>query len=285
MVLGKEAIYEILCTDWQKYEEKLRKKENAILIRTETEINHFDRDAQIGTDSIDLSIGYTGYVISPTWSFINTLQKEDFNDYFEQVDLPDNGYKLEPGALLFIPSYERIAISGNLIGRVTGRSVFARMGLSIHCTQDKFASGINSVVGLQLVNNGPVALMIFPRQKVAQMILEDTSEMKAYDGAFKSEKTYTLPQVGENDRKQYDEQLLERILNRKPKRNMGLHTKTDSILALSICKSILAGLGIIFSAIFGATNKVMPLVVSIIFTLADETALSILELYLGRNSQ
>lgn len=283
MVLGGEAIKKILYTNWQDYDERVKKGEDAILIRTETEINHFDPKTQIGTDSIDLSIGYYGYAIRPTWSFINTLQSEDLSKFYEPVELPENGYKLEPGALLFIPTYERIAISGKLIGRVTGRSVFARMGLSIHCTQDKFASGINSVIGLQLMNNSPVALMIFPRQKLAQLILEDTSEMRAYTGNYSEEETYLLPKVTDNDRVQYEKRLLERILNQKPKRNLGLQTKTDFLLALSICKSILAGLGTILSAFFGAFNQVAPLIVSVLFTIADEVVLSILELRMGKN--
>lgn len=132
--------------DMQRYKQLGK---NSIYITSS--LNDFDPTTQIGNDSIDLRISNTGYVITNIYTYINTLLEDDFEKYFEKVELsPVHGYDLKPGELLFIDTLERIHLSGDLVGRVSGRSTFSRFGLSVHCTQEKFSSGINSVVALQI---------------------------------------------------------------------------------------------------------------------------------------
>ena len=165
-------------------------------------LNDFNPKTQIGNDSIDLRISNTGYVITNTYSYINTLLEEDFEKYFDKVELsPVHGYDLKPGELLFIDTLERIHLSGDLVGRVLGRSTFSRLGLSVHCTQAKFSSGINSVVALQIKNNTNTTLKIFPYQKLAQIMIETTSHNPLiYKGSYKSDVEYKFPVVKQSDK-------------------------------------------------------------------------------------
>lgn len=260
MILDKTSIEEILYTEGSAFEAVAAKKADGIYIRTDTEQNFFEKN-QIGNDSIDLRIADYGYVMLPEYDYINTLDSGDFERYFTKVNLSSKGYVIKPGGLLFVPTYERIALSGNLIGRVTGRSVFARMGLSVHCTQDKFSSGINSVVGLQVINNSPVPLMIFPYQKLAQLLIEKTGKNRhPYDGLYCAEKNYKLPQVLDKDREHYGDIEKQQIAKQIPKR-IPVWKRKNSNLTIPLMKLIFSGLATIGMGVFGVLSNIVGLAI------------------------
>lgn len=216
MVIDKEGILQILRSSEEEVIKYKNKGQDSILITTR--YDDFRADSQIGNDSIDLRIDDKGYILKSEYDFINTLSEEDFSRYFKEVPLRlDTGYNLKPGGVLFIGTLERIHLVGDIIGRVTGRSVFSRFGLSVHCTQDKFSSGINSIAALQIKNNSETTLKIFPYQKLAQLMIEKTSHNQTpYMGTFSLEETYKLPVVKPSDREQYDDRTKSNILRLKP---------------------------------------------------------------------
>ena len=244
MVIDKTGIEKIL----RKTQEDLDLHANEDSIYITTRYHDFEPSQQIGNDSIDLRINDTGYVLSSDYEYINTLSNEDFSKYFSEVSLDmKSGYTLMPGEILFIDTLERIHLKGNLIGRITGRSVFSRFGISVHCTQDKFSSGINSIVALQIINNSKVPLKIFPYQKLAQLVIEKTeNNTNPYSkGTFSLEETYTLPTIKESDRSQYDNRTKDNILKLKPKRKMSSKLKSKSMKKILYAQAVM---GIILTA-------------------------------------
>ena len=235
MVIDRTGIMKIL----RSSEEDLKNHigEDSILITTI--YDDFSVD-QIGNDSIDLRINNRGYILSNDYQFVNTLSEENFEKYFEEVHLSaETGYDLKPGALLFVDTLERINLVGDLIGRISGRSTFARFGLSVHCTQEKFSSGINSIAALQIKNNSNTVLKIFPYQKLAQLIVEKTNHNEnPYNGTFALEDKYKLPVIKGSDRKQYDERTQECIKRLKPTMNSLLERHTSSAKLNSLFQSI-----------------------------------------------
>lgn len=245
MVIDKTGILSILRASEKDIED--HPNEDSILITTSC--GDFS-EKQIGSDSIDLRIAEKGYVISNNYKYINTLSEEDFDKYFEEVKLNvTDGYDLKPGDILFIGTLERIHLVGDLIGRVSGRSTFSRFGLSVHCTQDKFSSGINSIAALQIKNNSNTVLKIFPRQKLAQLIIEKTNHNEhPYNGTWSLEEEYKLPVVKQSDREQYDPRTRECILRHKPKKKSFLERHSKSAKLNSLFQSIF---GFIISVGFG----------------------------------
>lgn len=242
MVIDRTGIMKILRSSEEDLKNHL--DEDSILITTI--YDDFSVD-QIGNDSIDLRINNRGYILSNDYQFVNTLSEENFEKYFEEVHLSaETGYDLKPGALLFVDTLERINLVGDLIGRISGRSTFARFGLSVHCTQEKFSSGINSIAALQIKNNSNTVLKIFPYQKLAQLIVEKTNHNEnPYNGTFALEDKYKLPVIKGSDRKQYDERTQECIKRLKPKKRSLLERQTSS-----------AKLNSLFQSIFGFTISV-----------------------------
>lgn len=249
MVIDKTGIMSIL----RSSEEDLRNHPNEDSILITTNCNDFSH-SQIGNDSIDLRIAEKGYVISNDYEYINTLSGEDFSKYFQEVPLStDKGYDLKPGEILFIGTLERIHLVGDLIGRVSGRSTFSRFGLSVHCTQDKFSSGINSIAALQIKNNSNTVLKIFPRQKLAQLIIEKTNHNEhPYDnGTWSLEAEYKLPVIKSSDREQYDSRSEQCILRLKPKKKSFLKRHSKSTKLNSLVQSIFGFLISVGFGIFG----------------------------------
>ena len=247
MVIDKTGIMKILRDSEEDL--KAHKGEDSILITTIYDDFSID---QIGNDSIDLRISNKGYVLSNEYEFINTLSDENFKKYFDEVSLNvETGYDLKPGELLFIDTLERINLVGDLIGRITGRSTFSRFGLSVHCTQDKFSSGINSIAALQIKNNTDTVLKIFPYQKLAQLIIEKTNHNdNPYNGTFSVEDKYKLPVIKSSDRQQYDERTRECIKRLKPKKKSLLEKQASSAKLNSLVQScfgfaITVGIGLI----------------------------------------
>lgn len=247
MVIDKTGIMNILRSSAQEIEE--HRGEDSIYITTKS--HDFDPQKQVGNDSIDLRINNTGYIISNDYVYINTLSNENFEKYFEKVELsPIKGFDLKPGDLLFIDTIERIHLVGDLIGRISGRSTFSRFGLSVHCTQDKFSSGINSVAALQIKNNSNAVLKIFPYQKLAQLIIEKTSHNEhPYNGTFSLEDEYKLPVVKDSDREQYDSRTRECINRLKPRKNSmlkkhGMSAKFNSLMQAILGFVVSTGVGI-----------------------------------------
>lgn len=272
MVIDKTGIMEILRVS----EEDLKQHKGEDSIYISTRYNDFSPSEQIGNDSIDLRINNTGYIISSDYEYINTLSEEDFSKYFTEVSLnSDSGYDLKPGDILFIDTLERIHLVGDLIGRITGRSVFSRFGLSVHCTQDKFSSGINSIAALQIVNNSNTVLKIFPYQKLAQLIIHKTSHnQNPYDGTFSLEESYKLPTIKPADRAQYDSRTQSNILRLKPRKVSFLKKKRKSAKFNSLAQSILgcivsAGIGIMGFLDVSFASITAIVILSMIFVLGS----------------
>lgn len=269
MVIDREGIAKIL----RNSEEDLKKHKGEDSILITTVCDDFSLE-QIGNDSIDLRIGNEGYILSNDYEFINTLSDENFEKYFEKVQLNiETGYDLQPGALLFIDTLERINLVGDLIGRITGRSTFSRFGLSVHCTQEKFSSGINSIAALQIKNNTNTVLKIFPYQKLAQLIIEKTNHTETpYIGTFALEEKYKLPVIKSSDRGQYDKRTQECIKRLRPKKKSLWKKHTSSAKLNSLIQSVFGftitvGIGLIGFMSDKKWAVIMVIVLSILYVI------------------
>lgn len=219
---------------------------------------------QITEDSIDLRIGNYGYIMNNKYSYVNTLSTNDFGIYYKSVDIPLQGFILEPHQILFVPTLEKVHICKTIYcGHLTGRSVFARMGLSVHCTQSKFTTGMNAVVPLQIMNNNDkVALRIYPYQKLAQLIIEpvstDGGSISSSESQFAKEDLLQLPKILNKDRAHYKNEMTQDSFCELPPLNQVKIKHSNSILQ-QYCQikigefKTLTGvfLGILSGSIFG----------------------------------
>jgi len=78
---------------------------------------------------------------------------------------------IKPGHTVMGRVYESFRMPTNLAGKIEGRSSFARLGLSIHCTGDFINPGWQGYMPLQLSNVGPYPLRLAPYFSICQLML------------------------------------------------------------------------------------------------------------------
>ena len=78
---------------------------------------------------------------------------------------------IKPGEVVMSRIYERFRIPAKYAGKIEGRSSFARLGLSIHCTGDFINPGWEGFMPLQLYNAGPYPLKLPPYLSICQLVL------------------------------------------------------------------------------------------------------------------
>ena len=91
MICGKDAIISFL--------DETRENADSIDISisdSEADAPPFNRDNQVGRDSIDLRIGSSGYKIMCNYDYINTMAS-DIDKYFYEISIPKDGYIINPG--------------------------------------------------------------------------------------------------------------------------------------------------------------------------------------------
>lgn len=209
----------------------------------------FNIGEQVGSDSIDLRIGEYFYKLDEDIEYINTLNisSATANQMFIKHDLNINGYILQPNEVIFVPTLEKINMkSPRHYGFLCGRSYYARLGISIHCTMPKFGYGMNSIASLQIKNNTAVPLKIFPRQKMLQLIINEIyGEMVPYKGTYSSETEYILPFSKESEFNSYKDReikvLKEDELRRITKKKV-TKTTLDKLENYFKIKNIVSGL-------------------------------------------
>lgn len=254
MICGKDLINRFL-------DEKNEVRESIKITSAEEGAPPFDRISQIGRDSIDLRIGRYGYKIMCDFDFINTLDSE-IDKYFYDVEITNEGYLIEPGETLIVSTVERIKLTGNITGELTGRTRFSRMGLSV-CTATKFQSYSDAVIVLQLTNHNKVPLKIFPYQKLVQLVIHQVDGIpNEKRGNYYNELTLKKPIVSDNELTGFSPEEKKSIERQKPKKIpfTTIDGKTDTKKRINRNNAMMN----LFSKIFSSISAVLGLVIGVL---------------------
>lgn len=210
MICGKDLITKFL-------DEKNEFGESIKITLAEEGAPAFDRNTQVGRDSIDLRIGRCGYKIMCDFDFINTLDFE-IDKYFYDVNITDDGYLIEPGETLVVSTVERVKLTGNIMGELTGRTRFSRMGLSV-CSATKYQSYSDAVIVLQITNHNKVPLKIFPYQKLVQLVIHQVDGIpNEKRGQYQNEGTLQKPIIDDNELTGFSKEEEKSISRQKPQK-------------------------------------------------------------------
>ena len=217
-VVARDVLLQLLESD------KLR------VISTDDE-HPFEKEEQVQDDGIDLRLGTHAFAYREDVTTVGTLDPDSAR-HFRAVELGPKGYTIPPHGILFCSTLEIVCLSaGEYLGRITGRSLWARFGLSVHCTQTKVSSGIRSVVPLQLVNHTDKSLVVYPRQRIVQLQLELLYGTSGpYGGVFSDEYQLRLPEVKESERRGYDPSDLECTSNQMTYSPVPSHGERDAVV-------------------------------------------------------
>lgn len=178
-------------------------EEKEIRIRSRDDSQPFNVDAQVTEDAIDLRIYNKGWVVRDDVDCLDPLpERFDGKAVFEEVTIPPDGYNLKQGQVLYTNTLDVISLPNNLAGRVSTRSTFARLGLSVHTTHSKLGVGHEQAIPLQLINHNRADLIIYPFTPYVQLQIEDVSgPVVPYRGKYYQEEDYRGPILVSRDQR------------------------------------------------------------------------------------
>ncbi|MFH0737157.1 MAG: dCTP deaminase [Candidatus Micrarchaeota archaeon] len=127
--------------------------------------------AQIGPASVDLTL-------CDEWLFFKDeyqrkvvdLRDVSFTEAFEMKKAKE--ITLRPGELCLGKTLERIKLPDDVMGKLEGRSRYARMGVIIHTTSALVQPGSDNHQVLEIVNLAPFPIKIHAGMRVSQVVFE-----------------------------------------------------------------------------------------------------------------
>lgn len=144
-------------------------------------IQPFSKD-QVGSASIDLSLG-NEFRVFKRWKTAKISEDCDYKDFTKLVKVKKY-MVLKPGEFVLGLTKEKITLPENICGWLTGRSRFARLGLSIHITASFIQPGISNKQVLEMKNVSIIPLILYPETRMCQIILMKTLGKSKYKGIF-----------------------------------------------------------------------------------------------------
>lgn len=130
------------------------------------------KEDQIGSASIDLSL-------SGEWSFFKKglagkqvdLDKIPFQKATEKVKA--DYLILNPGEIVLATTKEKITLPANIMGKLEGRSRYARMGLSVHITSAIVQPGSDNHQILEILNSAPFSIVLHKGMRISQIVFHE----------------------------------------------------------------------------------------------------------------
>lgn len=141
--------------------------------------------ANVGPASIDLTLDNVLRVFSKTGQFVST--NSNYKEVTKLIKI-DKGYNLKSGEMALGITKEKITLPDNLCGWLNSRSRYARIGLMSHITAPFVAPGISNKQVLEMYNTSPNNIMLLPKSKVCQIVLEECRGKAKYRGIWRNQK-------------------------------------------------------------------------------------------------
>ncbi len=130
------------------------------------------KNEQIGPASVDLTLSDEWYLFREKYiGELVDLNKVDFKKAHRKVRAKT--VILLPGEMCLGKTAEKITLAPDIMGRLEGRSRYARMGLSIHVTSSVVQPGSNNRQVLEIVNLAPFAVVLHKGMRVSQIIFHE----------------------------------------------------------------------------------------------------------------
>ncbi len=113
-------------------------------------------------------------------SKIRTLKNKEFLDSridpeFDEIEIPEQGYKLNPGELVLCNTKETINLKGKYICLVGTRSTIAQMGIDVAQSSFIVEPDTNNQLILEVTNNGSLPVVLYPGTKIIKGIFSSVN--------------------------------------------------------------------------------------------------------------
>jgi dCTP deaminase len=131
-----------------------------------------DGHFQVRGTVIDLRLGHNFEVFPVAAPKIFDPMRNRAEDEAQSIEVDvdfGSGIEIGPGQFILAHTLEYIKLPPNVAGQIEGRSSFARIGLQIHMTANLVEAGFDGCLTLEIVNNGPSSIKLYPGMRIAQL--------------------------------------------------------------------------------------------------------------------
>jgi dCTP deaminase len=153
-----------------------------------------DAKFQVRGTVIDLRLGHNFEIFpSSVPRIVDPMVSDDrqSSDSLEvDVDF-GQGLNIGPGQFLLAHTLEYIKLPSNVAAQVEGRSSFARIGLQVHMTANLVEAGFDGCLTLEVVNNGPSSIRLYPGMRIAQLRFFRLANTPQYPYGVSGENKYS----------------------------------------------------------------------------------------------
>jgi len=126
------------------------------------------KNEQIGSASVDLTLSNEWYLFKEKYIGKRVdLEKTRFEKVFDKKKA--DAVLLNPGEMCLGKTIEKITLPKNIMGRLEGRSRYARMGLIVHTTSALVQPGSDNHQILEIVNLSPFSIVIKKGMRISQI--------------------------------------------------------------------------------------------------------------------
>ncbi|MBD3398499.1 dCTP deaminase [Candidatus Micrarchaeota archaeon] len=128
---------------------------------------------QVGQGSVDLSLGGTFWFFKQKYIGARVdLGNVDFKEATKKVNA--DTVVLAPGEMCLAISREKITLAPDIIGRLEGRSRYARMGLAVHITSAVVQPGSANHQVFEIFNSAPFTVVLHEGMRISQVVFART---------------------------------------------------------------------------------------------------------------
>lgn len=136
-------------------------------------IDPFDHRA-LGPISYDVALGSKFRILNKFDDFIDIRDDSfDPSKYGKIIDTAGKALEIRPGQIVLGVTLERITLSDRIMGRISGRSRFARSGILVHVSSNLIHPGVSNHQILEIVNLSPRPIHLWPGVRIAQIVFEE----------------------------------------------------------------------------------------------------------------
>lgn len=139
------------------------------------------RPDQLGQATVDLSLGNKFWFFKDKYDGkIVDLSKVDFHEATFEVKA--DSVVLAQDEMCLGISREKLTLAPSLMGRLEGRSRYARMGLAVHITSAVVQPGSDNHQVFEILNNAPFPIMLHAGMRISQVVFYrlETPSSKPY---------------------------------------------------------------------------------------------------------
>lgn len=138
----------------------------------------------------ELLVPRTGHVVD-----VRAPNPPPYDSVVTSLDAP---YALQPGEFLLGHTFQNVTVGSSLGFMIEGRSTLARVGLTIVQTAMMVYPGHRDrPVTLELANHGPNPILLYPRMKIARVVLFELKSRSTvrYDdtGKYRQQQSVGVP--------------------------------------------------------------------------------------------